>query len=108
MLINQNTYGVGTVYLITLLFFLSHGKYPIYDRFAMNSLMAIENDVAPEPNTIPELPAKWDRGFATLCDREYGEYIDKLNSLGMDYKSDRRIDRALWVYGHGIKCRREG
>ena len=74
----------------------------------MNSLMAIENDVAPEPNTIPELPAKWDRGFATLCDREYGEYIDKLNSLGMDYKSDRRIDRALWVYGHGIKCRREG
>ena len=30
---NNSPNGIGTVYLITLLFFISRGEYPIYDRF---------------------------------------------------------------------------
>ena len=42
-----NVYGVGPVYGITLLFFASKGKYPIYDRFANLSLKAIFEEKTP-------------------------------------------------------------
>ena len=34
----NNIVGLGTVYLITLLFFITNGECPIYDRFAMAAL----------------------------------------------------------------------
>lgn len=102
---NVNVTGIGTVYLITILFFLSHGKYPIYDRFAMASLLAAEQDLRPidgEQIEMSELPTKWERGFATICEKQYAEYIKRLYDLNFDYKNDRRLDRALWVYGHAF------
>ena len=51
--------GIGTVYLITLLYFISKGKYPIYDRFAMKALDAICLETMPH-NVVRyvELPCK--------------------------------------------------
>lgn len=43
----ENIVGIGTVYLITLLYFLSKGKYPIYDQFAKKALDAITRDRRP-------------------------------------------------------------
>ena len=37
----KNVSGLGTVYLITMLFFITKGKCPIYDRFAMAALLAM-------------------------------------------------------------------
>ncbi len=105
LLRNNSISGIGTVYLITILFFLSHGIQPIYDRFAMASLLAYENDLKPDQKdeiSVPYLPGKWEKGFATVFDREYGDYIKRLNALDFDYKDDRRLDQALWVYGHAF------
>ena len=42
----------------------------------------------------------------TICeDGIYAKYIEKLDALGVDYKEDRRLDRALWVYGHAFKAK---
>ena len=102
--------GLGSVYLINLLFFLSHGKCPIYDRFAMASLRAYEEGLSPveykgkPPVKVPNLPDKNSKGFETICENgAYAEYIEKLDALGVDYKEDRRLDRALWVYGHAFE-----
>ena len=100
---NHSIRGIGTVYLITILFFLSHGKYPIYDRFAMAAMTADEKNCRPGADIeVKPLPSKWDKGFATICDCEYLDYINKLDKLDIDYKSNRRLDRALWVYGHAF------
>ena len=102
--------GLGSVYLINLLFFLSHGKCPIYDRFAMASLRAYEEGLSPveykgkPPVKVPNLPDKNSKRFETICENgAYAEYIEKLDALGVDYKEDRRLDRALWVYGHAFE-----
>lgn len=102
---NVNVTGIGTVYLITILFFLSHGNYPIYDRLAMASLLAAEQDLSQidgKQIEMIEMPTKWEHGFATICEKQYAEYIKRLDDLNFDYKNDRRLDRALWVYGHAF------
>lgn len=104
--------GLGSVYLINLLFFLSRGKCPIYDRFAMASLRAYEDGLSPvghkgkPPVKVPNLPDKNSKRFETICENgAYAEYIEKLDALGVDYKEDRRLDRALWVYGHAFEVK---
>lgn len=100
----------GTVYLITLLYFMTQGEYPIYDRFAMMALEAISKGERPGAE-IPyrDLPSKSESGFDLLLDADaqkskYRAYIYLLESVfGTRYtkkKKDRDIDRALWVYGH--------
>ncbi len=104
--------GIGTVYLITILFFLSHGKHPIYDRFAMAALDAYDNELKPANGAIISLdpiPVKKDDEFETICSPNgfYQNYVDKLKSLGYDHSRDRRLDQALWVYGHGFKVKQK-
>lgn len=106
-------FGLGPVYLINLLFFLSRGKWAIYDRFAMASLRAYEKGLSPvgqekEVGPIPNLPDKNSKRFETICENgTYAEYIEKLDALGVNYKKNRRLDRALWVYGHAFKDKEE-
>ena len=59
--------GFGPVYLITLLYFISRGKYPIYDRFAMMAVDAIIAGTKPG-NTVVycELPSKDSKEFNTI------------------------------------------
>lgn len=99
--------GLGTVYLLTLLYFLTNGQEPIYDRFAMIALTAIKKDIHPG-DAVPyrELPDRSTNHFsdAILYKRkEEGSYIDYKQLLAEfpKYEPDNRdLDRALWVYGH--------
>ncbi|MBE5855643.1 MAG: hypothetical protein E7297_09835 [Lachnospiraceae bacterium] len=40
-LLNQNMYGLGTVYLLTLVWAISGMKYPIYDKYAHIAISSI-------------------------------------------------------------------
>ncbi|MCF0129872.1 MAG: hypothetical protein HUJ70_14910 [Pseudobutyrivibrio sp.] len=100
--------GIGDVYAITLLYFISRGKYPIYDRFVFRALYAIENNLKPGDIVTYE---KWIQAIVEtgpskvgIYEKIYIERLSKLNSeLGnTDYKN-RDLDRALWVYGHKFK-----
>ena len=97
---------IGTVYMITLLYFLSHGKYPIYDRFAAMALNAIEGNMQPKYKekigiAYTEIPDKSSKLFPTVMSDGMKDYMEKiLNIFGNDYQNNRRVDQALWVYGH--------
>lgn len=90
------------MYIITLLYFISHGQYPIYDRFAWKAIQAICDDKKPgDVINALELPAKNTRAFDTVFDTYMIPYIEKLKSVfGATYQESRDVDRALWVYGH--------
>ena len=101
VLLASKVKGIGPVYAITIMFFLTKGKYPIYDRFAANALEAISKKQIARPicnkNTCSEKVIK-----------QYGDFADGMrclmNELGEDnYLTYRQLDRALWVYGHGYK-----
>lgn len=115
----NNAVGIGPVYLITFLFFITQGEYPIYDRFAMAALLSFELN-CDKFNLIPDhtrmkigyLPDKNSKAISNLLSDDnniYAEYLKLLNKyFGDDWKADkkktleevRNIDRALWVYGH--------
>lgn len=94
--------GIGTVYLITLLYFISRGRWPIYDRFAMMALVAISDEKKPgESVSFLDLPDKYSDEYDDVMDICNRTYISKLTSIiGENYNQNRDIDRALWVYGH--------
>ena len=91
---------------MTLLYFISKGKYPIYDQFvdkALNSIYEEEKNVHYRymPSTLP----KKEEYLQKLKDRYlcYCMRIEKLKKeLDERYQNptDRSLDRALWVYGH--------
>lgn len=102
--------GIGTVYLITLLYFISKGNYPIYDRFAYIALQGIKTGTEPfttkiEPQTLPN---KTSKKFKSVYEDYIEPYMQDISLVfGSDYNSSieeyRNIDRALWVYGHAFK-----
>lgn len=118
MLKDEDFDRIGTVYMITLLYFISRGKYPIYDRFAMLALSAIDSEKSPKPGEkvcvdvkFKELPSKESSRFATIMDNEISIYKEKFNEVFGVYKESitpnlteielkRKFDQALWVYGH--------
>ena len=88
--------GIGSVYILTLLYFLSKGKYPIYDQFAHISCMAITNDISPT-NTTNYIPL---HGNPERAWEDYLAYCKLINEIfGIDSISPDE-DLALWVYGH--------
>ena len=103
----------GTTYMITMLYFLSRGKSPIYDRFAAKAVEAICRGVSPTqsdvPIVVPELPAKDSEGFKRVYKERIEPYKAKLDQIfGNRWKADRCVDRALWVYGHAFCENRKG
>lgn len=108
-LLKENWQGIGSVYLITLLYFISNyqhpGVCPIYDRFAMRALSAITNDTTIN-NTVEcgELPDKSCKKCSQIVAEKMKKYVCLLETIfGDEYKCNRDIDRALWVYGHLFK-----
>ena len=98
--------GIGTVYMITLLYFISKGRYPIYDRFAMMALSAIASGIEPGGSVeYKELPSKDSKArFESVYVDCMVPYIKLLTELfGENAVQDRDVDRALWVYGHCFK-----
>lgn len=107
--------GIGSVYAITFLYFLSKGKWPIYDKYAHMALKKIEgtktgadfNSLFSDSEIGKELHA--DSASAKKIFEEYQAcYVRRLNEIfgdekqrfGRDCITDRSIDQALWVYGH--------
>lgn len=97
-----NISGLGPVYLITLLYFVSRGKYPIYDQFALFALEAISDGKKPGDKVVfHALPDKSSKKFGAIMQTKMRSYIDSIKSIfGSAYWENRDIDRALWVYGH--------
>lgn len=108
-LIKEHWTGIGPVYLITLLYFITNkqhpGKCPIYDRFAMRALLAIKsNKQIGESVECGDLPDKNNKNCSQIVAKRMEEYIGLLDEIfGEDYKYNRNVDRALWVYGHLFK-----
>lgn len=98
------TKGLGTTYLITLLYFISGGKVPIYDRFAAMALEAITHDRKPGEwihiNKLPDKDSKKRSG--KVIDNYIEPYKMQLIDIFEDKWQCRDIDRALWVYGHSF------
>lgn len=96
--------NIGPVYIINLLFFLTKGKAPIYDQYAHKAVRALGYDVSPALIYIGENP---DKHSAKKVVEMYYEYLLLLkNVFGGDVfkpvenNDDRKLDQALWVYGH--------
>lgn len=104
--INDNQIsGIGPVYLITLLFFVSKRAFPIYDKFAWLALQAILEDQNPlltkgiDYCSPPDIKSKHFDEF--ISEKYCKEYIGFLHLFfDEDYKYRREIDQALWTYGH--------
>ena len=89
---------MGTVYLITILYFLSRGDYPIYDRFAKIAIDAICGCAVPVQ--YKPLASKNEKEFDNVINDYIENYVNKLRSVFGDKYNSRDVDRALWVYGH--------
>jgi hypothetical protein len=92
--------GFGNVYILTVLFFATHGRYPIYDRYAHVAAQAIGQDLRPGSHVRYKELQKWN---------DYESYMNLLRAVNkIDTKPfwnssmlvSRPVDRALWVYGH--------
>ena len=97
-----NIKGLGSVYLVTLLYFISRNTFPIYDRFAKMAIDAIETGLKPGSSVCYcELPTKDSKEFGHIMDDYIYPYQKKLETqFGDKYREGRDVDRALWVYGH--------
>lgn len=92
------TENLGTVYLLTLVYFISKGEMPIYDRFAQQALDAICAKKKPGEYVKQKTPP--DKMSKTAFQWYEKNYRTPLKNLfPQDYKN-RDLDRALWVYGH--------
>lgn len=98
--------GIGAVYAITILFFLSAGNYPIYDRFAHIALKEI-GDLKAFNETISDKELKEEINVDSVKNDKIFDgyskyYIKRLNDIfgENEYKNNRKIDQALWAYGH--------
>lgn len=97
-LINEHKiYNIGTVYTITLIYFLSKGKFPIYDKFAHIAAKAIYLNANPKDIYYAEAPGKteWQK-----VRNMYNEYCWLLEQIFGTKSINRQTDQALWVYGH--------
>ena len=92
--------GFGLVYRLTVLFFITQGMYPIYDRFAHVAAEAICGDLPPGSH----VPYKAIQGWAEY--RHYMKLLEQIRKASSTESADssmfipRPLDRALWVYGH--------
>jgi hypothetical protein len=84
--------NIGPVYAVTLLFFLSHGQWPIYDRYAAIAVEAI---------TLGLVPPKSEAQASQLSSwRNYDAFVNKISWIFGRQNISREQDQALWAYGH--------
>ena len=110
--INEQTETyIGEVYIITLLYFVTKGRWPIFDQFASIAINAMNSESMNPYDIIKDakLPSKNTTAFSKHI-TSYGVYVDYLDFLKelqsqsiYQYVTSRDIDRALWAYGHAIK-----
>jgi hypothetical protein len=92
--------GFGPTFMLTILYFLTHGREPIYDKYAHKAALAYDQKVRPGGHVRHYQPVQsWSdyerfkrllMPIASACDmRATGAML-----------VPRSVDRALWVYGH--------
>lgn len=95
--------NIGSVYAITVLYFLSGGEYPIYDRFVQIAVNAISSNAKIGDEVEYKELSDSKRG-ETLLNSYEENYRKKLYTIfGEEVPLDRKTDRALWAYGHLFK-----
>ena len=118
--------GLGTVYLLTLLYYITAGECPIYDHFAMGALVSFElsEKYVFIPGSIIRLKSlptkeidsdgnfKNSKKIKSVLTEENSVYREYCGLLQKYFSEDWRdniydIDKALWVYGHFFKVRQE-
>ena len=90
----------GSVYILTLMFFLSGGKLPIYDKYAHTAVKALFLTENPKDVFVGEAPDKNDVDKVLGM---YKEYRLLLREVFCKENIEREVDQALWVYGHSKK-----
>ncbi len=88
----------GAVYIINLIFFMSGGILPIYDKFAHKALKALL--MGKRPCEVYVGPAPEDKRNVDEVSAMYMEYLWLLEKTMGKHSIDRKTDRALWVFGH--------
>ena len=90
----------GPVYLITVLYFLSKRRVPIYDQFAHKAIKAIYFEKQPEEIYVGSSPLKMETNNVISMLDEYMWFLEQVFGTS---NIPRTIDRALWAYGHKPK-----
>ena len=93
------------VYMITLLYFVSNGRYPIVDSFSYVALDAICNHIEyGTRKTYPGLIGKNNDKFKEIVTKgTYKKYKEWLKEIFGEKAQSREVDQALWVYGKLFK-----
>lgn len=99
---------IGFVYAITLMHFISNGRFPIYDRFVHFALMAAQEGFRPGENIkdsrllSPQVNDLESARFALACyESEFASLlIGSVDKRLFRQEYSRSLDRALWAYGH--------
>lgn len=97
--IEQKVKYFGPVYILTLIYFLSKGKFPIYDQFAHKAAKALYFNAKPDEVFIL---SESDKTKVESVLRMYNEYCWLLTQIFGKYSIERDEDQALWVYGHSM------
>jgi hypothetical protein len=97
--------GFGNVYILTVLFFASQGRFPIYDKYAHVGAIAIQGGLLPGSHIDYKGIQRW---------RDYEDYMGLLAPLAKACPQaassmlvSRSVDRSLWVYGHFFRTEGE-
>ena len=93
----KNVKGIGPVYAVALRYFMEAQfgeNVLIYDQFAQRGIDAIIGEVEPRTKISYKEPT-----FANM-EKLYLEYKEKVESVFRDKCNFRKVDQALWVYGH--------
>lgn len=97
----------GSVYMISLLYFVSNGKYPIVNSSSYMALEAIHSKIPyGERKYFPGLVGRKDTKFGEIITKgNYAKYIDRLKDFSkiVEKPDLRSIDQALWTYGKLFK-----
>jgi hypothetical protein len=98
LITNKGLAGFGPTYILTVIFFLTGGQQPIYDRFAHVAALAVRQGLPPRSEVSFQAVRNWN---------DYEDYKELLRAVthacGQQSGSTtvpRCVDRALWVYGH--------
>src|SRR6202040_4283721 len=94
----------GPFYVLNILCFVSHGRYPIYDQFAHVAAQAIHSGLRPKDYVAYHGVQEWS---------DYRGYMNLLSAIskpcpqhfGSPMFVSRPVDRALWVYGHFFRTK---
>lgn len=94
----DNKMHIGPVYTLTLWYFITGGAEPIYDkyaRYAIWNIMGEDDELPKDPSfeNIYKIYSEYSKRIKNVFDIEYKE-------REKDMITWRKVDQALWAYGH--------